>query len=198
MKPLTLSLLLLIAIINLASAQHPTYNVDQLGTAWTKFTADPTSANALGVYNLLPEEGHVQKEDMDMELQNGIYNTLGILEKQIRTGNRGSMKLAFRLFTISDGAFTESLQEILGNSIKTQAQPFLVELNKHRNIIGNDLSGLLCNYGESFVDHHDWQVKETSKRIQRLEKVKEKELNKLRDECIAILEEHMKSLEQTQ
>lgn len=163
------------------------YDADKLEYEWNIFISNPTEETALKVYNLLPEKGHVRKEDNDLILEENIFQNLNILEKQILEENKNSIKLAFRLFTISDGAFTDELNIILGQLIKLNPELFLIELNEYNHLV--ILGGLLCNYGPEYYDSKTNCKMETEERINKLSTIEKDELIKIRDKCIEVLAE---------
>lgn len=169
------------------------YDSDKLSAEWGNYTENPSSENALKVYNLLPKKGHVRKEDSNIELNNLIYENLNIISNQILQGDKNNVKLAFRLFTISDGAFSEELQIMLGQLVKINPELFLTELKEHFHLIDR-LGSLVCNYGSEFVDNRTKQKAETDERIIKLKTIEKTELIKTRDKCLTELSKKLKML----
>jgi hypothetical protein len=196
MKTVAITLLLVMGIISYANAQNymtrSYYDSGQLSSEWNNYVNDPSEGNALKVYNLLPEKGHVRKEDSDLDLEKKIYKNLTIIENRINQKKGNSVKLAFRLFTISDGAFTEELCIMLGHLIRLDPSLFLTELKEHYHLV--HLPVLLCNYGPDYWDSQDKVKIETQERIKFLEMVQNKGLNDLREECIGILSQYLEKL----
>jgi len=98
------------------------------------YQKNPSDRNAELLYEALPERGHTKLEDTGREIIREIGDNLMTLEKQVLKGQRNSVKVAFRMFTISDGAFTEWLQIMLGKLITKNPEMFLEELKVHRQI----------------------------------------------------------------
>jgi len=165
------------------------YDSDKLNSAWEKYKTDPSEENALTVYNLLPEKGVVQKEDSNLELNEDIFQNLNIVENQIIQEQPNSIKLAFRLFSISDGAFSEVLYMIIGKLIRINPELFLTELKEHFHLVS--LIHLLSNYGPEYWDDINKMTNETEKRIDALKGVSNRELLILRDQCIEELDEYL-------
>lgn len=165
-----------------------------LRNAFIKYKENPTEINALAVYNVLPEKGHVKLGNKGSNIVDEIMADFPILENQVNQEKRNSVKLAFRLFTISDGFFTESLQILLGNLIQKNPEMFLQELKLHQHLC-HELP--ILNFGPKFVDKFDEHSKEAERRIKALQTVNSPDLINLRDRCIGELQykqERVKSI----
>ena len=154
--------------------------------AYQKKTSD---RNAELLYEALPEKGHIKLEDSEMEVIGEIADNLMTLEKQVLKGQRNSVKVAFRMFTISDGAFTEWLQIMLGNLITENPEMFLEELKTHLHLC-RELP--IYNLGPDYVDDIGKQMSEISNRTQALKTVTTPDLNDIRDECLSGLQSDLK------
>ena len=198
MKKILFTLVLTLGILYSANAQNylikASYDSEKLNTAWNNYIQNPLGENALKVYNLLPKKGQVRKEDADLNLQNKIYNNLKIVETQILYGDKNNIKLAFRLFTISDGAFSEWLQEMLGESINHNPKIFLTELKEHSHLFEN-FDSLVGNFSEEFADNLGKQITETKKRIESLKTIKDSELSTVKNRSLESLGKKLKALE---
>jgi hypothetical protein len=188
MKNIIHSIFFIIIQVSIALSQTQPDSVQEwnkLGAAWQKFISNPIESNGLRVYSLLPNEnyGIVEPDSAFHNTWESIYDNLYKLESLVQKQNRIAVKVSFKLYSISDADFTETLDQILGRLIRTNPKLFLEELKLHRELVGN-LSGILGNLGEKFVDEEDLSKKEIIKRIQSLEKVKSKSLIGIRDECI--------------
>lgn len=197
MKKIQITLLLVIGLIYTTSAQNylikANYDAETLKTKWDKYIENPSESNALKVYKVLPEKGHVRKTDSDLVLQKNIYNNLKTLEKQVLKGDKNSVKLAFRLNTISDGAFTEWLQEMLGQTINTHPKLFLTQLKKHIHLFEN-INSLVSNYGQDYADSWDKQISETKRRLKSLKTVNSSKLSAVKKRCLKSLNKQLKAL----
>jgi hypothetical protein len=156
------------------------YDSVELKKAWINYKYNQSEENALKVYNLLPEKGHVGGVDSDRDLEEQIYQNLNIVYSQILNKNKNSIKLAFRSYTISDGAFTEELDIILGDLINIDPKLFLLELKTHLHLVY--LSGLTCNF--NYEEDLTKLVLEADKRIKSLESVNDSALIDTRDKCL--------------
>ena len=98
--------------------------------------------------------------------------------------------MAFRLYTISDGAFTEELDIILGVLINIDPKLFLLELKTHLHLVY--LSGLTCNF--NYEENVAKSVIEADKRIKSLKSINDNELIETRDKCIKELNNFKKEI----
>jgi hypothetical protein len=109
-----------------------------------------------------------------------------VLEGEIYSGNPNAVKLGFRLFTISYGAFEVGLNKILGSLIAFNPRVFLEELGAHRGLFPS-LEPVLGSYLRDIPDDAVARDLEKKLRIKSLESVEDKPLKSLRSECIKIL-----------
>jgi len=197
MKFILYILFLLLAISTSANSQNymikAYYDSDSLKIEWNNFLNNPSSENALKVYDLLPAIGHVRKKDSDLELEENIYKNLKIIEKEIYKENQNCIKLAFRLFTISDGAFSEVLNIILGKLININPEIFLQELKTHYHLVS--LTHLVSNFRPEYVDDFPKQLVETERRIAALKSVNIKDLLDYKEKSIEELTKNKQSLQ---
>lgn len=167
-------------------------NWDKLHNKWETYINNPSEQNALNVCYELPAKGHIEKSNSNQKVVNEIYQNLSILENSINNTNQTSLELAFHLFTISDGAFTETLEIIIGNVIKKNPELFLFELEKNPNLIKT--THILTNIDYMLYDSKEKQILEVDKRITALNSILNSKLFTLRDLCIKELESFKKSL----
>jgi hypothetical protein len=156
--------------------------------AFAAYSEYPSHANATHVADLLPESGHVEytSDKREHETVEFVNQNLDMLERQVISRDPASIKLAFRLMTIADGEFAESLEIALGQLIRIDPTLFLRQLKEAKDqIIG--LGGLTGNYGYVFVDKVEAQRLETARRIDSLEGVTDPALREIRNECILAL-----------
>jgi hypothetical protein len=121
------------------------------------------------------------------------FDQMSILSRQVWTGDRNALNLAYVLLNISDGALAEELDFTIAALARINPRLYLEELKNHENdyfvkevrlplltgdreLKGNEKSSLL--------------VKELT--IKALESVKDKALISLRYKCIAFINEHFK------
>lgn len=162
-------------------------------TAFSDYITNPTHENSVKVYELLPNE--LNSGDFPKgKISDRIWLSAVKLEEMIVAGNRDALRLGFKLFTIADGEFAEGLDITIGKLINKNPSLFLQELKNQRQFL-HDIGGLVCNYGPDFVDNAKLSLTETNNRIKSLMKITDSVLFKERDECLAELERHKKTLE---
>jgi len=158
--------------------------------AWDNYLSKPTHDNSVRVYSLLPDK--VMGDDYPDGGQTGrIFSKIDQLDKLVQQGNRDALRLAFKLFTIADGEYAEGLQIEIGKLVNPNPKLFLQELKNHRHLIVS-LDGLVGNLGQDYVDEFEQQTKEKEKRIKSLNKVSDKDLIIVRDECVKELDRQVK------
>jgi hypothetical protein len=179
-------LLFLAALTGNAQTGSPAVDWKGLEEAWNAYYANPSEAGAEKMLNLLP--GNVKITDIreGFLVVNSIYDHLGVLEGEIYSGNPNSIKLGFRLFTISYGSFEVGLNRIVGNLIAFNPSIFLEELAAHRDLFPT-LEPILGSYLRYTTEDPVARELEKKLRIKSLEAVAEKPLKSLRNECIKML-----------
>lgn len=154
--------------------------------AWNAYYIAPSEEGAQKLLNLLP----VSEKIMDIKdgflVINSVYDHLGVLEGEMYSGNPVAIKLGFRLFTISYGAFEVALNKILGSLIAFNPRMFLEELQAQRSLFPA-LDPILGSYLRDIPDDPVARELERNLRIKALESVEEKPLKSIRNECIKIL-----------
>jgi hypothetical protein len=159
---------------------------------WKLFSASlrayfeyPTPKNAKNAYQYLPASGHVTMKGLEIEREalELFYTNSRILERQVISGDAESVRLAFRLFSITDSAYTEELDILLGKLIRINPKLFLRELVANQDLIGT-LEGLLGNEGEEYVDRLKAQCLENRLRQKALQSVTNPSLRRKRDDCV--------------
>lgn len=181
-----LGLLLLAALTANAQTGSPTVDWKGLEEAWNAYYANPSEAAAEKMLNLLPSNVKIADIKDGFLLINSIFDHLGVLEGEIYSGNPNSIRLGFRLFTISYGTFEIALNKIVGNLIAFNPRLFLEELTAHRNLFVT-LDPILTSFVRDNPNDPVAQDLEKKLRIKSLESVEDKPLKSLRNECIKIL-----------
>lgn len=166
----------------------------KLKETWLAYLNYPSSENADKVSRQLPSQGHVKYTGAtdEHDAVNFVYDNLGMLSRQIYSGDRSAVRLGFRLFSVSDAAFSEELDIILGSLIRINPRLFLEVLNENQWALKNN-QGLLVNFGGDYVDRPNADELEISLRIAALRSVDDPSLAPLRDECLQLL----KGMQQT-
>ena len=166
---------------------------NKVSLAWQQFLLSPTKSNGMRVYSILPSAEYrvTQTDSTYQRAWDSLYENLSRLAGLVSRQNRMAVRVAFRLYSISDADFTETLDQILGGLISVNPTMFLEELSAHRNLVG-DLGGILGNLGEKFVDDTDAQNSEIRRRIRSLETIKATVLSRIRDACITELQSQIR------
>ncbi len=157
-----------------------------LEEAWNQYYAAPNEENAQKMLNLLPAAGKIMDIKNGFAVINSINDHLGVLEGEVYSGSPTSVKLGFRLFTISYGAFEVNMNKIIGNLIAFNPRMFLEELQAHRDLFPS-LEPVLGSYLRDTTSDAVARELEKKLRIKALESVEEKALKSMRSECIKIL-----------
>jgi len=160
----------------------------EIDEAFQNYTSNPTQDNYIIVYELLPNSRPRNDIPTD-KISNSIFSNAIKLEEMIVSENRDAIRIGFKLFTIADGHFAESLDWTLGKLINKNPKLFLQELKKHRQFL-YDIGDLVGNYGHDFVDKPELTLAETENRIMSLKKIDDSELINTRDECLKKLQDH--------
>jgi hypothetical protein len=181
-----LGLILLIAVTGNAQTGTPAVDWKGIEEAWNAFYPSPSEAGAEKMLNLLPRNVKITDIRDGFLVVNLIYDHLGVLEGEIYAGNPNSIKLGFRLYTISYGTFELALNKILGNLIAFNPRIFLEELEIHRELFVS-LDPIVTSYLRDTPNDQVATGLENKLRIKSLESVTEKPLKSLRNECIKIL-----------
>jgi len=185
----TTKIIIIILLTSLTSWGQSTKWAD-CEKAWDNYLIKPTHDNSVKAYNLLPDK--VMGEDYPDGGQTGrIFSKIDQLDKLVQQGNRDALRLAFKLFTIADGEYAEGLQIEIGKQINVNPKLFLQELKNHRHLIVS-LDGLVGNLGQDYVDEFERQTKEKEKRMKSINKISDKDLIIVRDECLKELDRQIK------
>ena len=189
----TIFLLTLMLFSNASNAatdqKPPTYNWSNLISSFENYSNYPTPENANKVISLLPKERiNYTGTSEEKEMLEFIYsrNQFGMLERQVISGEKEAIRLAYGLKSIADGAFSEDLSILLGKLIRINPKLFLQGLIEFQNLVVR-YDALVGNHGDIYVDRHKAQCYEDQLRIESLLAVDEPNLIMLRDKCIAIL-----------
>jgi hypothetical protein len=175
---------------------------EKLKTAYAAYVKNPSTRNAKKVCGIVPECANPPAEtpisayvespgvQAQVDADDYIMAHLDVLEKRMKSGDRASFNLAYQLYTISDGEFSEDLAEMLDKPIHSNPQLFLEELQE--NQAGLQQTGrfedLLTFMGTQFADQAGQPLKEYQSRIRALRQVRKPGLKALRDKCIAIFQ----------
>jgi hypothetical protein len=179
---------LLLAITLLGSPQTAKVTMDWQGleAAWKIYKDNPVGENALKISNLLPNNVKITEIRDGFLIINMIYDQLYVLEEAIYAGEPNAVRLGFRLYTISYGAFESALNKIIGKLICYKTTLFLEELSNQRDLYPS-LDPIVGSFINDYPDDPAGFELEKNMRIKALEYVDNKALKSLRNECIKIL-----------
>ncbi len=159
-----------------------------LAISVSDYADDPSPKNAQRVIDLIPEK-HVPYENSDSKSKalGVIYAAvpMSALRSQVSAAEQTSVRLGFRMRNISDGAFTEDLNIILGRLIHIDPELFLFELDAVDPVY---VSGLVGNFGEDFVDQLEESCEEKDRRVESLKHINVASLEKIRGRVVKALE----------
>lgn len=161
-------------------------DMTNLGKAWEDFTANPGGETAAKLYEILPDGQVVHEVEVQTEVRELITQKLYVLETQIYRGDRDSLKVAFRLFSIADFEMQNSLAKIIGYLLRFDTRLFLEELVNHEALVP-DLETLVCSFKLSAPGDIAQQTLEKNIRLKALGYVDDKELKDIKKKCIKIL-----------
>ncbi len=163
---------------------------DTLEMAARTYFNYPSTENARLFYLGLQKPRRPDVERFD-RLFDYVLDNLGVLARQIFTGDRNAAKLGFALYDYSRGLFTMEIDAIMADSIRFQPQLFLEELRAAPN--GKRIKELGYPLCESRLDFSDVREEadryELEMRIKALETVTKAELLDLRDTCLREIRE---------
>lgn len=185
--------ILLIPNISNAASGHDTNRFDwlKLKKAFESYANYPTSANAAKVTTLLPKNNHVKytndkNEQETLTFIRDAYQ-FDMLERQVMSGDREAIRLAFNMFTIADGGFAEDLCIMLGSLIRIHPKLYLEGLEEFQGL--PPIDALVGNTGYIFVDRIDARCHEIQLRIDSLSNVKDAAFLNIRTRCIESLQQ---------
>lgn len=194
MKHFALSLLLVPAMPCFAedAGQKVTIDWVGLGNAFREYQRRPGSKNAQAIWKLVPDRADAfeftNSKDEEEALNFMMDSLIPLLEKRMRRGDKSAMRLAFRLFPVSDGHITEMLDVALGDQIVRQPRLFLRMLKEHKRTVLR-LDALLGNTG--IYDDLEGDCKEMCRRHAALKSVEDRDLAPTRDEAMRELENQL-------
>lgn len=162
-------------------------DMSNLGKTWQDFVAAPGPETANQVYMVLPEA--LQPVELDTTLRPIILKDLYLLERQIYAGERNSLKLAFRLFSVADTEMQNALYKIIGYLLRYNTKLFLEELQNHENYVP-DLDVLITSYKLSNPEDVAQQKLEFNIRMKALSYIEDKELKTITKKCTKILKKY--------
>lgn len=158
---------------------------------WEDFIQEPNEINFIVCQQQIEEslfedcEPYLSTTTVQLTEDCKIWKVLKLVEN----GNIYAIELCFQLYPLFIGYpnYLEFFDIYLGRLIEKDPELFLRLLDKYLGKSFHSLGGILCNYGEEFVDKFDEKIVETQKRVKALQKVQNKSLIKIRDQCIDVL-----------
>ena len=172
-------------LLNSLAASEIQIGVANFGKVWGDYVSNPTNENARTVYAMLPD-GKDKEIRLQVEVRPLISQNLNVLESQIFSGDRDSLRVAFRLFTIADTALEEELGKILGNYIRFNARGCLRELDNHRALVPY-LSLIVCSFQFTLKGDTAGQELEKNARMKAIGYIDDDDLKSIKKECLKTL-----------
>jgi len=160
--------------------------MENLGKAWQEFSTAPSPDKAQAIYDILPHGIDGKEVRLEVEVRNLIGQNLNVLESQIFSGDKTSLQVAFRLFTIADDSMTQGLSVILGNYLRFNCSAFLRALKGHRSLVDN-LSLILCSFQVSMSGDPQGMELEKKTRLKAIDYVEDEDLKDIKKECTKLL-----------
>lgn len=144
------------------------------------YARNPSRKNTQLAIDSLPEQQTVFSDSAEETRANDIVyseRVMTTLELQVRKKDPESVRLAFKMMNIADGAFAEDLDTLVGKLIRIDPILFLSELKFSGRV---DLVGLVGNLGDSFSDKFPQQCSELNQRRRALKKIRTPELQSVK------------------
>jgi len=189
-RVITLMLLLLISFPAMAVQNSEEINWAGLKQAFEEYANYPSGTNATKVSSHLPKKNRFAFSNPELahEAIEFIYDRyqLGMLERQVLSGDKQSVMLAYNLLSIADGGFAEDINITLGTLIRINPKLFLEGLREYQGLVGR-ISSLVGNQGYVYVDRLEASCYDQQLRIDSLSAVKDAELQDVKDKSIEAL-----------
>jgi hypothetical protein len=153
----------------------------------------PSTENAYRFYESLPKLDFRAPSEMGSQVIRYIFDNFEKVEKQIWASDRNAVKVAIRLYNISDGWYAETIDSALGEFIRINPKLFLEELKNHLSLgrfSDGDfpvLQGNMSIYSKRDVTYQY----ELEMRIKALKSVKDKALVSVRDRCVEQIRDYI-------
>jgi hypothetical protein len=164
--------------------------------SWIEYMNYPSQENAKIVYNLIPDAKKVNRrvESSDeKEFWNWVWLTLPVLEKEMSAGEPYAVKIAFKLYPIHGGDFSPNLDFALAHFARVNPEMFLEEFKNNRQFITPDQAvDATIHIEKAGMAKQRYLILKKTK--ERLQKVNNPSLLKVKKECISYLEEEIKYL----
>jgi hypothetical protein len=190
-------LLLLLTVIGMSNnplggnltrgfSQQELIDWDNVKSTYMEYLKNQIPENGERLLAALPQDKtRNQKGDVSGAMYS-IYDSYPVLKLKVLGGDRYLTRAAFRLLNFSDAAFSEALDEILGNLATENPKLFLEVLYEHKEgwFIKHVRPPVLGTSSEDLrADILEWK-----KRIKALKTVRETRYRQIRDQCIRLLE----------
>ncbi len=149
-------------------------------TYWERYLNYPSAENARKVTEMTSSRGS-DADDVDGD------NEINLLRTQVVAGDRFAFRATLRLIMKSDGGRLEDLMGVLASAIRPKPQFFLEEVLLAK-IHPGTLKGILRKTGQQYVDRREAQAYELKMRRAALASIRDKHLQKIRQQCLRMLE----------
>ncbi len=157
---------------------------DDFTKAWGEYIANPDENTAADVVLTLP---HVKVDiQLPVSTKELIKTNVHVLESEIYSSKRNSLKLAFRLFSIADDEIAKLLEKVIGYLMRVNTKLFLQELKVYEKLVPN-LSSLVCSFRLNAPEDISQQKLEKNIRLKALSYIDSKSLKAIKKKCTKIL-----------
>jgi hypothetical protein len=166
--------------------------------AFEAYSKSPTADNADKILIVLPKEFDNKTANLDLwgDTLNHIWEGVPYtaLKNQILKGDKLAIRISFRTLIISDGAFAESMVDLIGKSIRPNPEGYLKEATgfikyapRMAFVVLDTVLPEFYGLPEENPKGFEEFKKEVQLRIWSLETVNRPDLIELRDKCISRL-----------
>jgi hypothetical protein len=172
------------AVLLLAGPREYPVDWPALEKAFAAYLHEPGVRTAKRFTRILPPgTADRRTATFDANSVNRLYARLDELDKLVGEGRHHALDVAFALFSVSDGHFTEELLAMIPSAIDADPAAFLgaLKTNRSRPFATCELAG---NVGLDYVDDRQGKLAVLERRLRRVEGVEDPDLKEPRD-CVA-------------
>jgi hypothetical protein len=185
---------MLSALVLALAARATTPDWPAVSLAASRYAATTSESLAGNLLNLLPARRLEPEERPPEEVVEQLYQLLPVIAPRLDSGDSPEIRLAFRLIYVSDGAFSEELLALLGGLASHHPEKYLSELLRVRPGLSQVLDPIrsVTFIGPELGSQET--LSELRSRERGLRKVVTKKLLPLRDECLGLLEQELRTV----
>ena len=199
-------LILLLLFVSIVVIANEFYDWDEFKVKHLEFITQKNFTSAKKFLEVLPDKELSEKEISAGKEQIELVfkpENFTKLEAIVRKGNLVQFNILYRLYYISDGAYSEYLSILIGSLIESNPKNFLIAAEKNYNIIQliGGLGPIVGNLGYEYVDKFKQQLSILKKRKKAINNVKIKEddniSTSIKELCISELDYQINRRKQT-